>query len=169
LRCSSEQDPGAVALGDHCSNLLKNGLRLKSVATAVELSETKVVTFARTPKKILGVVLEGVVILSDDAGHLYGTYFGSDPSLLSRQAPRRSLNRWATANPGCCHGRCTIWEKLERSTRATLVWRMSVKSLRNLLKFELVGVVVNQWPVLESSGPQVGRLGGDGDAGHTTE
>jgi hypothetical protein len=62
--------------------LLKNGLRLKSVATAVELSETKVVTFARTPKKILGVVLEGVVILSDDAGHLCGTYFGSDLSLL---------------------------------------------------------------------------------------
>lgn len=68
-------------MGDHCSNLLKNGLRLKSVATAVELSETKVVTFARTPK-ILGVALEGVVILSDDAGRLCGTYFGSDLSLL---------------------------------------------------------------------------------------
>jgi len=44
-----------------------------------------------------------------------------------------------------------------------------VKPPRSLLKFELVGVVVNQWSALESSGPQVGRLGGDGGAGHTTE
>ena len=140
---------------------------MKSVATAVELSEMKVVTFARAPRKILGVGLEGVAISSDDAGHLYGAYFGSDLSLLSKQASRRSLVRWATANPGCC-GRCTIWEKLERSTRATLAWRMSVNLPRSLLRFELVGVVVNLWFELESFCPQVGRWGGDEGAGHTT-